>query len=146
MWGCLRQAEQVEAPNERQQHQFKNWARHHAAHRCSFSLAIAGMSAILKLLTHPLARPSLGFAAVSVGLIYLWLIVVATRVGQESPFQIFTCVAPILLFWISLRVLLKVRKPPETVWGSVIFALLLLNLLLGFGGTVMFILGFGSFE
>lgn len=104
------------------------------------------MSAILKLLTHPLVRPSLGFAAVSVGLIYLWLIFVATRVAQESPFQIFTCVAPILLFWISLRVLLRVGKPPETIWSSVIFALLLLNLLLGFGGTVMFILGLGSFE
>lgn len=104
------------------------------------------MPAILKLLTQPLARPSLSFAAVSVGLIYLWLIVVATRVGRESPFQILTFVAPLLLFWISLRVLLRVRKPPETIWSSIIFALLLLNLLLGFGGTVMFILGLGSFE
>ena len=109
-------------------------------------LALAEMSAILKLLTRPLARPSLGFAAVSVGLIYVWLVFVAARVGHDSPFQIFTCVAPILLFWISLRVLLKVRKPPETIWSSVVFALLLLNLLLGFGGTVMFILGLGSFE
>ena len=104
------------------------------------------MPAILKLLTRPLARPSLGFAAVSVGLIYLWLIVVATRMGRESPFQILTLVAPLLLFWISLRVLLRVRKPPETIWSSIIFALLLLNLLLGFGGTVMFLLGLGSFE
>lgn len=104
------------------------------------------MSAILNFLTRPLVRPSLGFAAVSVGLIYVWLILVAAMLRQESPFQILTCMAPILLFWISLRVLLKVGKPPETIWSNIVFALLLLNLLLGFGGTVMFILGLEALQ
>ena len=41
-----------------------------------------------------------------------------------------------LIFWISLRVLLKVGRPPEKILGSVIFALLLLNLLLGLAGVL----------
>jgi hypothetical protein len=45
--------------------------------------------------------------------------------------------APILSFWISLRVLLKVGQPPHSLTGSVLFGVHLLNL---FAWFMLFIL------
>ena len=92
------------------------------------------MRVILRMMIYPLVRPSLGLAAVSIGLIYFALFLIPALPRRYVPLPL--CVAPILLFWISLRVLLKVGRPPEKILGSIVVALLLLNLLLGLAGVV----------
>ncbi len=99
------------------------------------------MPAILKSMAHQLVRPSLAAEGVCCGLFYGWLFIVWTRVKPGSPLQQLTFVMAIVLFWISLRVLLTVRRPPETVPGGIIFGLLLLNVALGIGGVAMLIFG-----
>src|SRR6266702_2374328 len=98
------------------------------------------MPAVLKFLTRPLARPSLGSGAASIASIYVWLFVAATSMRRDSPLQLLVGVAPFLILWISLSVLLRVRNPPETVSGSIIFALLLLNFVVGLGFSMLVII------
>ena len=92
------------------------------------------MHAILKFMTQPFLRPSLNVAAVAIGLICGLFFLVPILPLQYRP--LLPHIAPVLVFWISLRVLLKVRKPPEAIWSSIVFALLLLSLLVGFFGVV----------
>lgn len=92
------------------------------------------MHAIFKFMTYPLLRPSLNVAAVSLGLVYGALFLLP--VMPEQYRALLPHVAAALVFWISLRVLLRVGKPPQAIWGSIVFALLLLSLLVGFAGVV----------
>src|SRR6478672_4999018 len=96
------------------------------------------MHAVLKFVMYPLVRPSLGVAAILVTIIYVSAFFAAVWLKPDLRPLMF--LASIPLFWVSLRVLLRVGRPPETIGGSIIFALLLLNLLLGFGGVVLVIL------
>jgi hypothetical protein len=50
--------------------------------------------------------------------------------GLTNPDKVWPHVAPFLVFWNTLRVLLHVGSPPKTLATSVLFALLLLTLLL----------------
>ena len=100
------------------------------------------MHVVLKFLTYPLFRPSLGCGAAGMAIAYGWFFVGASLLKTDLRALIFLPSIP--LFWLSLRVLLRVGQPPNTVCGGTIFAVLLLSLLLGFGGVVLLVLGFFS--
>jgi hypothetical protein len=92
------------------------------------------MQAILKFLTYPLLRPSLNVAAVCMCLVCGSFFLLPAVPPQYRP--LVPHVASVLVFWISLRVLLNLGRPPEALWGSIVFALLLLSLLVGFAGVI----------
>lgn len=89
---------------------------------------------MLRFLAWPLVKPSLGFAAASVGAIDASLFVASALWRPYGGTLL--ALASIPSFWISLRVLLKVGNPPKSVWGGIVFALLLLNLLFSLAGLV----------
>ena len=95
------------------------------------------MRAFMRIMTYPLVQPSLSGAAALISLICLSLFVSSGPRGGE---KLWPHVAPFLVFWISLRVLLHVGNPPKSLGGSVVFALLLLTLLLGLAGIVFVVL------
>ncbi len=99
------------------------------------------MRAILRSMAHQLVRPSLAAGGVCCGLFYSWLFIVWTWVKPGSLLQQITFIMAMLLVWISLRVLLIVKRPSETIPGGIVFGLLLLNVALGIGGIAMLLFG-----
>ena len=92
------------------------------------------MHVALKIMTHSLVRPSLGLGAIVMAIAYGSFVLGAALLKPDSRVLLFLPSIP--LFWVSLRVLLRVGRSPNTIWGSIVFALLLLSLVLGFGGVV----------
>ena len=92
------------------------------------------MHAALKIMTYPLVRPSLGIGAIVMAIAYGSFFLGAALLKPD--FRIVLLLPSIPLFWVSLRVLLRVGRSPNTILGSIVFALLLLSLLLGLGGVI----------
>jgi hypothetical protein len=92
------------------------------------------MHAVLKMMTWPLVRPSLGLGAIVMAIAYGSFFLGAALLKPD--FRLLLLLPSIPLFWVSLRVLLRVGRSPNSICGSVVFAMLLLSLLLGLGGVI----------
>jgi hypothetical protein len=100
------------------------------------------MNAMLRLLFSPLVLPSLGFGALAIPLIYASFFIAAALLRPD--FRPLILLPFIPLFWVSLRVLLRVGKPPETLRGGIAFALMLLNFVFGLIGILVLMFALAS--
>ena len=113
------EAQQVEAPNERQENQFEIRAPEHAAHRCSLSLSKTGS---MKILTDNIAKSILGgMALMSGGVIVAEVLALLQRNGEISE-----SVLGVVLFPVSLSAdLWDGPGPYRTVVGFLALAVTL---------------------
>jgi hypothetical protein len=93
------------------------------------------MNVMLRVFVSPLVRPCLGVGVVAVLLIYAASCLLAVLLKPD--FRSLLSLAIIPVFWVSLRVLLKTGRPPQTVRGGVLFGLMLLI----FVGSLLGLLG-----
>lgn len=100
------------------------------------------MNAMIRLLVSPLVRPSLGFGALAILLIYASFFVATALLRPDFRDLIWLPCFP--LFWVSLRVLLRAGKPPGTLGGGIAFALMLLNFVLGLIGILVLVFALAS--
>lgn len=97
---------------------------------------------MLRLLVSPLVRPSLGFGALAITLIYASFFIAAAVVRPD--FRPLMLLPFIPLFWVSVRVLLRAGNPPETLGGGIAFALMLLNFVFGLIGVLVLMFALAS--